>query len=79
MKLIEKKEIVLWIKRKLAQVGLLLAFGSVLSAIPMLSVSSENSFDRIQAGEWVVASMYWERQAGFDGQELQSDRVACRP
>jgi rare lipoprotein A len=31
-----------------------------LSAIPLLSVSSENTFDRIQAGEWVTASMYWE-------------------
>jgi len=60
MKLIEKKGIVPWVKRKLAHVGLLLAFGGVLSAIPMLSVSSENSFDRIQAGAWVVASMYWE-------------------
>ena len=60
MKLIEKKEIVPSVKRKLARVGLLLVFGNVLSAIPMLSVSSENSFDRIQAGEWVVASMYWE-------------------
>ncbi|HEY6862010.1 MAG TPA: septal ring lytic transglycosylase RlpA family protein [Pseudolabrys sp.] len=60
MKLVKKKEIVPWVKRKLAHVGLLLAFGSVLSVIPMPSVSSENSFDRIQAGEWVVASMYWE-------------------
>ena len=33
---------------------------AALSAIPMYSVSSENSLDRIQAGEWVVASMYWE-------------------
>lgn len=60
MKLIDKKEILSWVKRKLAYVGLLLACGSVLSAIPMLSVSDENTFDRIQAGEWVVASMYWE-------------------
>ena len=60
MKLFEKKEVVRWVKRTLAHVGLVLACGSVLSAIPMLSVSSENTFDRIQAGEWVVASMYWE-------------------
>lgn len=60
MKLIDKKEILSWVKRKLAYVALLLACGSVLSAIPMLSVSDENTFDRIQAGEWVVASMYWE-------------------
>jgi rare lipoprotein A (peptidoglycan hydrolase) len=60
MKLVDKKEILPWVKSKLAYVGFLLALGSVLSAIPMLSVSDENTFDRIQAGEWVVASMYWE-------------------
>ena len=60
MKLIDKKEMPPWVKRKLAYVGLLLALGSVLSAIPMPSVSDENTFDRIQAGAWVVASMYWE-------------------
>src|SRR5512137_1834668 len=60
MKLIERNEIVPWVKRRLAHVSLLLALGSVLSGIPVLSVSSENTFDRIQAGEWVVASMYWE-------------------
>ena len=60
MKLNDKREIVAWVKRKLARMGLVLACGAVLSAIPMLSVSSENTYDRIQAGEWVVASMYWE-------------------
>lgn len=60
MKLIENKEIAAWVRRILARVSLLLASGVALSAIPMPSVSSENTFDRIQAGEWVVASMYWE-------------------
>ena len=60
MKLIEKNAVVRWVKRTLAHVALVLACGGVLSAIPVLSVSSENTFDRIQAGEWVVASMYWE-------------------
>ncbi len=60
MKLIELNKIMPWIKKALARAGLLLAFGGVLSAMPVLSVSSENTFDRIQAGEWVVASMYWE-------------------
>jgi len=60
MKLIETKEIAAWVKRTLTHVGLLLACGVALSVIPMPSVSSENTFDRIQAGEWVVASMYWE-------------------
>ena len=60
MQVTEKKVVVRWVKRTLAYAGLVLACGSVLSAIPVLSVSSENTFDRIQAGEWVVASMYWE-------------------
>jgi len=60
MKLIEKEELVPWVKRKLACFSVLLVFGSALSAIPLHSVSSENNFDRIQAGEWVTASMYWE-------------------
>jgi rare lipoprotein A (peptidoglycan hydrolase) len=60
MKLVEKKVFMAWAKRTLAHVGIILACSVVLSAIPMHSVSSENSLDRIQAGEWVVASMYWE-------------------
>jgi rare lipoprotein A (peptidoglycan hydrolase) len=60
MKPIEKRELVPWAGRKLAYVGMLLVLGGVLSAIPVVGVSSENSFDRIQAGEWVTASMYWE-------------------
>jgi rare lipoprotein A (peptidoglycan hydrolase) len=60
MKLVEKTVFVAWVKRTLAHVGIILACSAVLSAIPMYSVSSENSLDRIQAGEWVVASMYWE-------------------
>ena len=54
------RKCVAWAKRKLAQLSILVAFGAILSAFPMPSVSSENSFDRIQAGQWVVASMYWE-------------------
>ena len=60
MKLVEKKTFGTWVKRTSAHVGIILACSAVLSAIPMYSVSSENSLDRIQAGEWVVASMYWE-------------------
>lgn len=60
MKLIESNRIVLWVARKLAHASFLLALGVVFSVMPMPSVSSENSLDRIQAGSWVVASMYWE-------------------
>src|SRR5262249_47343281 len=51
---------VAWVKRTSAHIGIILACSAVLSAIPMYGLSSENSLDRIQAGEWVVASMYWE-------------------
>jgi hypothetical protein len=77
MKLIEAKKIVRWVARRLAHFSFLLALGGVFSVMPMPSVSSENSFDRIQAGTWVVASMYWERQTCFDWQSLQSHRMAC--
>ena len=60
MKLIEAKKIVRWVARKLAHMSCLLALGGVFSVMPMPSISSENTFDRIQAGSWVVASMYWE-------------------
>ena len=60
MKLVEKTVFAAWVKRTLTHVGIILACAGALSAIPMYSVSSENSLDRIQAGEWVVASMYWE-------------------
>ena len=60
MKLIETKKIVRWVARRLAHVSFLLALGGVFSVMPMPSISSENTFDRIQAGSWVVASMYWE-------------------
>jgi len=49
-----------WIKKKLRYLALVLFCASVLSAIHINKVSSENTFDRIQAGQWVVASMYWE-------------------
>jgi len=50
----------MWAKTKLAYIAFLFMCGSILSAVPLYGVSSENTFDRIQAGEWVIASMYWE-------------------
>jgi rare lipoprotein A (peptidoglycan hydrolase) len=49
-----------WTQKKLSYLGLVLLCGSVLSAAAIRKVSSEDSYDRIQAGQWVVASMYWE-------------------
>jgi hypothetical protein len=60
MKLIDTNELSAWAKRKSFHLGIILMCGGILSAAPIYSVSSENTFDRIQAGEWVVASMYWE-------------------
>jgi rare lipoprotein A (peptidoglycan hydrolase) len=60
MKLIDRQALVTWAKRKMAHLAFILVCGSILSAVPIYSVSSENTFDRIQAGEWIVASMYWE-------------------
>lgn len=60
MKLIDKKVLVAWLKQKLAHVSQLIALGGMVAVIPPHSVSDENTLDRIQAGEWVVASMYWE-------------------
>src|ERR1700688_1016681 len=67
MKLIKKKLTRLitkkrmkWIKKQLRYFAFVFFCGGVLSAVYMRSVSSENTYDGIQAGQWVVASMYWE-------------------
>jgi rare lipoprotein A (peptidoglycan hydrolase) len=59
-----------WIKKKLFYLALGLFFGGVISAIPMHNVASENTYDRIQAGQWVVASMYWEDKLVSTGKQF---------
>jgi rare lipoprotein A (peptidoglycan hydrolase) len=49
-----------WLKRKLRYLAIIVAGGGVLSAAHVGAASDENTFDRVQAGQWVVASMYWE-------------------
>lgn len=49
-----------WIKRKFCTLGLIVLGAGVASAALVRNVSREDSLDRIQAGQWVVASMYWE-------------------
>src|SRR5712691_5171727 len=56
----QKKKLMKWLKPKLRISAIVLTLGAVLSAIPIRNLASENTLDRIQAGEWVVASMYWE-------------------
>jgi rare lipoprotein A (peptidoglycan hydrolase) len=59
-----------WIKAKLSYLGFVLLCGSLLSAAPIQKVSSENTYDRIQAGQWVVASMYWEDKLTSTGKSF---------
>jgi rare lipoprotein A (peptidoglycan hydrolase) len=59
-----------WIVMKLYLVGLILLGGGILSLIQTQKVSSENSYDRIQAGQWVVASMYWEDKMVSTGKKF---------
>ena len=47
-------------KKILAYFASILCCGIVMSAVHIRNVSSEDTYDRIQAGQWVVASMYWE-------------------
>jgi rare lipoprotein A (peptidoglycan hydrolase) len=44
--------------------------GAALSAAHIRTLSSENTFDRIQAGQWVVASMYWEDKLVSTGKKF---------
>src|SRR5262245_28496730 len=60
MDVIEKRGLVARAGRAVMRLGIALAAGAVLAALPMSNLSSENTLDRIQAGQWVVASMYWE-------------------
>jgi rare lipoprotein A (peptidoglycan hydrolase) len=55
-----KKKLLNLVKRKLRYSAVIVACGSVLAAAAVSNVSSENTLDRVQAGQWVVASMYWE-------------------
>src|SRR5476649_998073 len=47
-------------QEKLYYFAIILCCGGALSAFYISNVSNENTFDRVQAGQWVVASMYWE-------------------
>jgi rare lipoprotein A (peptidoglycan hydrolase) len=43
------------------------AFGGLISVCQAPATSHENSLDRIQGGEWVTASMYWEDKIDASG------------
>ncbi|MGB8639650.1 MAG: septal ring lytic transglycosylase RlpA family protein, partial [Pseudolabrys sp.] len=60
MDVIEKRGLLARAGRAVMRLCVALVAGAILAALPMANVSSENTLDRIQAGQWVVASMYWE-------------------
>jgi len=62
-----KKRLVNEFKKKLRYFVSALFCGAALSTFYISNVSSENTFDRVQAGQWVVASMYWEDKLVSNG------------
>jgi rare lipoprotein A len=62
---------IMWLRKKLGHFVLLLFCCSLLSAAPPQNVSKENSLDRIQAGQWVIASMYWQDKLTATGKAFK--------
>jgi rare lipoprotein A (peptidoglycan hydrolase) len=56
----KKKKLKRLLKKEMYYFAIALVCGGVLSAAHIRGASDENTLDRIQAGQWVVASMYWE-------------------
>jgi len=65
-----KKRLKTLAKKKLRYLAIILAFGGTLSALYVGAISRENSYDRIQGGQWVVASMYWEDKLDASGNKF---------
>lgn len=59
-----------WTKRKFYYLAFVLCCGGVLSAVQINNVAGEDTYDRIQAGQWVVASMYWEDKLDSSGNKF---------
>jgi len=55
---------------KLRYFAVVAAFGGAISAVHNGAVSHENSYDRIQGGQWVNASMYWEDKLDASGNKF---------
>jgi rare lipoprotein A (peptidoglycan hydrolase) len=60
-----------WLRKKIGYLVFVVLCGSFLSAAPIQNTSSENSLDRIQAGQWVVASMYWQDKLTSTGKAFK--------
>ena len=59
-----------WLARKFYWLALILLGSGIFSLVQTQNVSSENTYDRIQAGQWVVASMYWEDKVVSTGKKF---------
>ncbi len=57
-------------KAKLRYLALVLSLGGFLSPFYAAAVTRENSYDRVQGGEWVTASMYWEDKLDASGNKF---------
>ena len=60
MDVTEKRRLVTRAGRAVSRFCVAFVLGAILAGLSMSRVSSENTLDRIQAGQWVIASMYWE-------------------
>jgi len=65
-----KKKLKRLAKQKLRYFALVLALGGPLSLVHVASVVRENDYDRVQGGEWVMASMYWEDKLDSSGNKF---------
>lgn len=61
----------LWLRKKISYLTVVLLCGSFLAAAPLENVSKENPYDRIQAGQWIVASMYWQDKITSTGKAFK--------
>ena len=62
-------------RRMLLQLGYfacLAACGALLSPLYASATSQENSLDRVQGGQWVNASMYWEDKLDASGNKFNA-------
>jgi rare lipoprotein A (peptidoglycan hydrolase) len=66
----KKKRLIRLAKEKLCDLAFGLAIGAALSQVHASAISPENSYDRVQGGEWVVASMYWEDKLDASGNKF---------
>jgi rare lipoprotein A (RlpA)-like double-psi beta-barrel protein len=65
-----KKKLKRLVIQRLRYFAIAFAFGSAISAVHGGAVSYENSYDRVQGGQWVNSSMYWEDKLDASGKQF---------